>query len=88
MFGSSLKFGRDRRPDLVKEGTVFKHHGLRQQVEVAHVIKLTRDHRDIPHVQFTVHMEGADRPASGRSVRTLNLKDFLRYYGDPVNEDA
>jgi hypothetical protein len=73
--------------DVVKAGAVFKHFGERRRVEVAHVLKVTHDHRKIPHVQFSVHVEDIERGHGDSTIRTLNVKDFLRYFSEPVSEN-
>lgn len=86
MFGRGFRLGKPRRQPQVWEGAVYRHCGPSQRVETALVLKLTQEQSDIPHVQYILEIERTNGGGFERSVRTLNLTDFRKQFGEPITE--
>lgn len=78
-------FGRQGGSVDVKVGSVFRHNGPGDLVELARVLEVEPDSMGIPHVRYELMVERNQRRIADLDTRrTLNLQTFASRFCELV----
>jgi hypothetical protein len=78
-------FGLERKDVDVRVGSVFRHTGPGDLIEIAKVLDIEPDSMGIPHVRFELVIErNQKRIADLDTRRTLNLETFASRFSELV----